>query len=106
VRYGVIAPPVTYMVDGEQYITLLVGWGGGRGLTSKKVDRIHPGTIYTFKLGGKAKAPEKLPSEGREITKLASEGGPLSIGNGYDLWTQYCVGCHAVGGGGGAHESQ
>ena len=23
---GVIAPPVTYMVDGRQYITLLVGW--------------------------------------------------------------------------------
>ncbi|MBK7609024.1 MAG: PQQ-binding-like beta-propeller repeat protein [Saprospiraceae bacterium] len=28
---GVIAPPVTYMVDGRQYITLLVGWGSGVG---------------------------------------------------------------------------
>ncbi len=29
---GVIAPPVTYSVDGEQYIAVAVGWGGAFGL--------------------------------------------------------------------------
>src|SRR5262249_18547125 len=29
---GVIAPPMTYTVDGEQYIAISVGWGGALGL--------------------------------------------------------------------------
>ena len=26
---GISAPPITYAVDGKQYVALLVGWGGG-----------------------------------------------------------------------------
>ncbi len=44
--------PRTYLVDGEQYITLLVGWGGGAGQTMKHVTKLYPGAVYTFKLGG------------------------------------------------------
>ncbi|MGB1456283.1 PQQ-dependent dehydrogenase, methanol/ethanol family, partial [Spongiibacter marinus] len=27
-KTGVMAPPVSYQIDGEQYVTILVGWGG------------------------------------------------------------------------------
>ena len=29
---GIMAPPVTYTVDGTQYVTVLAGWGGPAGL--------------------------------------------------------------------------
>ena len=47
---GIIAPPVSYGVDGKQYITIAAGWGGAMGLSSKFTDQINPGTIYTFAL--------------------------------------------------------
>ena len=53
---GVIAPPVTYSVDGEQYVTVMAGWGGAFGLTGGM--RTPPGEprsrIITFNLGGTA----------------------------------------------------
>ena len=59
VRGGSISSPITYLVDGEQYITLIVGWGGGQGQTHRHTDTLYPGTIYTFKLGADTPAPEK-----------------------------------------------
>jgi len=102
IRNGGIAPPITYLVDGEQYITVPVGWGGGQGQTSRHADRLHPGTFYTFKLGGDAIAPEKLPALPNEYTTLTTNAPPENIGNGWDIFTQFCIGCHAVGSGGGA----
>ena len=29
---GILAPPVTYMVEGVQYVTVMAGWGGVPGL--------------------------------------------------------------------------
>jgi hypothetical protein len=30
---GVVAPPVTYTIDGEQYVAVLAGWGGAYALS-------------------------------------------------------------------------
>jgi quinohemoprotein ethanol dehydrogenase len=29
---GILAAPVTYSMDGRQYVTIMVGWGGAMGL--------------------------------------------------------------------------
>ncbi len=102
VRSGVVSSPVTYLVDGEQYISILVGWGGGQGLLRKAIDRIHPGTLYTFKLGGTAAPPKKLPPLKQPYTTLTTDATPEQIGHGYDLFMQLCGGCHHLGKGGGA----
>jgi len=31
---GIMAPPVTYLLDGVQYVTIMVGWGGSAGLNN------------------------------------------------------------------------
>ena len=36
---GVVAPPVTYLVDGKQYVSVAVGWGGVFGLSARATDR-------------------------------------------------------------------
>jgi len=101
-RSGGIAPSITYMVDGEQYITVPVGWGGGQGQTHKLTERLHPGTFYTFKIGGTAEAPAKLPTLASELTTLTTNAPPQNIGHGWDVFTQFCISCHIVGKGGGA----
>ncbi len=101
VRGGAIGSPVTYAVDGEQYISILVGWGGGQGQHHKKFDRLHPGTLYTFKLGGEATAPERLPPQEKPLTALVTLAAPERIGNGVDVFLTTCVGCHSLPGAGG-----
>ena len=52
---GVVAPPVTWMQDGEQYLTVVSGWGGAvplwGGEVAKKVNFLEQGgSVWTFKL--------------------------------------------------------
>ena len=100
-RSGIVAPPVTYMVDGEQYITVLVGWGGHIAKVKKFVDRLHPGTIYTFKLSGTASFPEKLPGDPIPLTAQRTTAEPVQIGNGWNVYTRFCAHCHTMPGSGG-----
>ncbi|MCZ6830760.1 MAG: PQQ-dependent dehydrogenase, methanol/ethanol family, partial [Gammaproteobacteria bacterium] len=52
---GVIAAPATYTVNGEQYVTILAGWGGAFGLNSGVKPPPGPkrSRVLTFKLGGR-----------------------------------------------------
>ena len=98
IRGGSISSPVTYLVDGEQYITLLVGWGGGQGQTHRLTDAFYPGTIYTFKLGADAPAPEKLEPVNRELSSLSTDASPVEIGWGFTYYSHNCGGCHGIPG--------
>ena len=101
VRSGVISAPVTYLVDGEQYITLIAEWGGSQGHTFRMTDALYNGRIYTFKLGGTAEAPAREPSQRRELTTLTTNATNIDIGWGYTHYSQNCIGCHSLPGGNG-----
>ncbi|MEZ5644016.1 MAG: PQQ-dependent methanol/ethanol family dehydrogenase [Burkholderiaceae bacterium] len=52
---GIVAPPITWMQDGEQYVSVVSGWGGAvplwGGEVAKKVNFLEQGgSIWTFKL--------------------------------------------------------
>jgi len=52
---GVVAPPITWKQDGEQYISVVSGWGGAvplwGGEVAKKVNFLEQGgAVWTFKL--------------------------------------------------------
>jgi alcohol dehydrogenase (cytochrome c) len=52
---GIVAPPVTYELDGEQYVTVISGWGGAvplwGGAVAKRVNYLEQGAaVWTFKL--------------------------------------------------------
>jgi quinohemoprotein ethanol dehydrogenase len=101
VNSGIISSPVTYLVDGKQYITIIAEWGGGQGQTFRLTDALYPGTVYTFKLGGTAEAPPKRPSDRRELTSLTTDASSYEIGWGYTHYFQNCVSCHSFPGGHG-----
>jgi len=59
---GIMAGPVSYSIDGEQYVAVLVGKGGGAmGIPDTKRPRLPQpnGRIMVFKLGGNAAWPEQ-----------------------------------------------
>ena len=98
---GVISSPVTYLVDGEQYITIIAEWGGGQGQRFRLTDALYNGRVFTFKIGGTAEAPAKKPSERRELTTLTTDASPIEIGWGYTHYIQNCAGCHDLPGANG-----
>jgi quinohemoprotein ethanol dehydrogenase len=94
---GIIASPVTYEVDGVQYVSILVGWGGIFGIFSKFTDQINPGTLYTFALGKNEPMPEFPNAPEKELVDLESDGTIGQIQNGRRLFDRYCSKCHGGG---------
>lgn len=94
---GVIAAPSTYEVDGKQYVSIAVGWGGVYGLSNRASDRNTPGTVYTFVLGGTAKAPAFVDYQ---MSGLLSgvKYNPDHVSEGTGLYVSHCVFCHGVPG--------
>ena len=94
---GVVAAPSTYMIDGVQYVSIAVGWGGVYGLAQRATELRTPGTVYTFAVGAKAKLPE--------FVKYQTEGllqgvkyDPKDVPEGTALYIAACATCHGVPG--------
>lgn len=98
---GIMAPPVTYLVDGVQYVTVMVGWGGAAGLVnlpgSGPVKRGF-GRVLTFALGGKAKLEvPPFGQTGPPTPAIHVNATPATISEGSILYRQYCFYCHGAG---------
>ncbi len=94
---GVVAAPVTYDVDGKQYVSVAVGWGGVFGLSARATDHKTPGTVYTFALGGQAKLPQFVDYQlGNLVAGVKYKPEDVPAGTG--LYISNCVFCHGVPG--------
>ena len=92
---GVVAAPVTYEVDGEQYVTIAAGWGGVFGLAAHYSESQSPGRIFTFKIGGEKPIPEFAASEPKPFLQGVNYD-PKDIALGAKLYISNCVFCHGV----------
>ncbi|UZW56432.1 PQQ-dependent dehydrogenase, methanol/ethanol family [Sphingobium sp. JS3065] len=104
---GVMAPPVTYRIKGEQYIAVAAGWGGIfpllNGALAPKVDVLSSARILVFKLGGKETLPPQVLPD-RPLVALPANGGGKDIKAGalnYAIHCSVCHGADAVAGGAG-----
>ena len=106
---GISAPPITYSVDGHQYISLLVGFGGGwanGASTNSSLGwsyGIHTRRLITFSLSGKESVPKQpLPYFPKPLVEqdfvvkkgLADAGAAIYQQKG-------CWQCHGFGAPGG-----
>ncbi|MDR8393536.1 PQQ-dependent dehydrogenase, methanol/ethanol family [Aliifodinibius sp. S!AR15-10] len=103
---GIIGSPVTYQIDGDQYITIAAGWGGAHGRTNPPVGEAAQyeqfGRVLTFKLGGSAPMPKLTPRrESVFIPDIGLPSSPDVISRGKNLFEMNCFICH---GGAGASE--
>ena len=102
---GIIAPPMTYAINGEQYITVMAGWGGALGLVGGAIANATGvrsiSRVLTFKLDAKETLPP-APAQ-PSLPELAELSEPATtIDRGRAVFHQYCAQCHgatAVGGG-------
>jgi quinohemoprotein ethanol dehydrogenase len=102
---GVAAPPITYAVNGRQYVAILVGWGGAGpaflgSLVAKHgwAYKAQPRRLVAFALGGDLELPPSAPPTFPEPlvssdfvvdTVLANAGGRS--------YAQLCTMCHSAG---------
>jgi len=103
----VMAAPISYEVDGEQYIAVLSGWGGAypllQGQTSgKSGNERNVSRLLVFKLGGKAQLPALPPAPNLVIDPPEDTASVATVAAGKGLYAQFCSVCHgeaAVAGG-------
>ncbi|MGX7953581.1 PQQ-dependent dehydrogenase, methanol/ethanol family [Tsuneonella sp. HG249] len=100
---GVVAPPVTYTVGGEQYLAVLAGWGGAFAITADGtlIDDLAPvqnvSRLLVFKLGAAAKLPAKPELAALPLDPPPSRASPAVIEAGRKSYARYCAVCHAPG---------
>lgn len=104
---GVMAGPVTYTVNGEQYVAVLAGWGGVFPLATGEVSFAsghvrNISRMLAFKLGGKASLPPAPGLDEPVLKPPPSRASAATIHKGEQLYQRYCGACHgdvAVSGG-------
>jgi quinohemoprotein ethanol dehydrogenase len=108
---GIVAPPISYALNGKQYIAVLVDWAGGAveagGSMFSKPGWTYRGTgrrLLTFALGGQATLPpsENPPAVAIDVPEFKLDPAKEALGN--RLYASSCSTCHgaAVLSGGGA----
>jgi quinohemoprotein ethanol dehydrogenase len=102
---GISAPPITYKLNGRQYVALLVGYGGGytMGFTPGLPDEgwaygVHTRRLVAFALDGDVSLPPQPPPHRAE--PLVYPDFPLEESKatqGAALYGTYCGICHGGG---------
>ena len=101
---GVIASPVTYEVDGTQYVSIMAGWGGAFALTGGNLGLpATPGRVLTFALNGKQQLPIFAAQPPAAPAAMELNASAEMLAKGSDLFARNCAVCHGIAafGGGG-----
>ncbi len=109
VGLGVAAPPITYEIDGRQYVALLVGWGaafaamGGEDAAALGwAYGRHMRRLVVFSLEGKAELPAlPAPAAPEPLEASSFKSDPKRAEAGADAYNQcaFCHGFDAIAGG-------
>ncbi len=93
-----VGTPVSYELDGEQYIAMLAGWGGAISLSGGGMVQPAPefGRVLAFKLGGHAQLPAlaPLPDYGKPPEPSVTDASIIERGR--SLYTLNCMRCHGA----------
>ena len=98
---GIIAPPITYMIDGEQYIAIQVGYGGAYALAgafpSANKNPAQNGRMLVFKLGGEEMSPpvQSIAQVNPVVPSMTTDA--LTIARGEYEYHEHCQFCHGAG---------
>ncbi len=96
---GVIAAPMTYSIDGEQYVAVMVGWGGiwdvAPGiLSSKSGTPRNISRLMVFKLGADGALPAAPALAQRALDPPPFTGTEEQVAAGGAIYARWCGACH------------
>ena len=102
---GISAPPITYAVDGRQYVAILVGWGGAGAAFMGSLAaqhgwayKVQPRRLVVFALGGEVAlpaAPPPTPAAPVPHGDFVLDQGRAAAGAG--VYAGSCLMCHGAG---------
>jgi quinohemoprotein ethanol dehydrogenase len=95
---GILAPPITYLIDDVQYLSVLVGWGGTTSMFGYNGSGEYKaqGRLWTFVLGGQQ---DFEPVRGMALPPLTTvdyDDSVATLTRGADLYASRCVMCHGA----------
>ena len=91
-KTAVLAAPISYELDGVQYVAASVGGVATGGYFAPTNAR-----MLVFALGGKGVLPEPEPYTPPPLNPPPSTASAEVIAHGGELYTQHCSVCHGVG---------
>ena len=97
---GIMAPPISYQLNGVQYIALMAGYGGGYGVSTPLAVDPHPrpnGRLIVFALDGN----DEYSVERREFAPFVTVSGKWQeneIAVGREIYERGCSLCHGPSG--------
>jgi len=104
---GISAPPITYAIDGKQYVSLLVGWGGAGAATPGFVGaqhgwayRAHTRRLVTFALDAQVALPKQPPPVfPKPLPAPDFKVDAEQVKKGAKIYVDVCMMCHGTGAG-------
>ncbi|MEX2124908.1 MAG: PQQ-dependent dehydrogenase, methanol/ethanol family [Woeseia sp.] len=104
---GIIAPPMTFAVDGVQFIAVVAGWGGAFPLLAGELADIsgkqqNRSRILAFRLDGGQSLPEIAAMASSVAVPAPPFADDETVSHGKAVYQRFCLGCHgdtAVSGG-------
>src|SRR5690606_3551792 len=91
IQSGSVGGPVSYAIDGEQYIATVSGQATGSYWAPNYA------RLLVFKLGGTAELPEMLSYTPPELNPPANFGDSELLARGEAQYTAHCASCHGAG---------
>ncbi|MEM1110363.1 MAG: PQQ-dependent dehydrogenase, methanol/ethanol family [Pseudomonadota bacterium] len=96
-QHGIIAAPISYQIDGRQFIAVLAGQGGGYSMIPglERLPATQAQRLLTFALDGKGVLPAfELPA-GRDRPS-AVNADSAAIARGGQAYQRFCARCHGT----------
>ncbi|MGQ0428451.1 MAG: PQQ-dependent dehydrogenase, methanol/ethanol family [Gammaproteobacteria bacterium] len=94
---GIVAAPISYEIDGEQYVAVVAGWGGAMPLIIGALSQ-NPGSnarrLLVYKLGAKATLPAPPAVVATRLAPPPAPEDAATILNGKRHYQAYCAVCH------------
>jgi quinohemoprotein ethanol dehydrogenase len=96
VRIGIMAPPISYAIDGEQYVAVVTGAGGSHGGHTAVLQYENDGHLLAYKLGGKAPLPTATRRAAGQVHMPAQPISAELEARGRAVYGRHCIFCHGV----------
>jgi quinohemoprotein ethanol dehydrogenase len=95
---GIISAPSTWSLDGKQYVSVLVGWGGAVGLYVPNPTQQYkaPGRLFTFVLDGSASLEPVRGISKPALSVIEASANSAEVARGATLFGRRCSMCHGV----------
>ena len=96
---GIVAAPMTYSVDGEQYVAVAAGWGGAGAMVMGEIiadakGAVNNSRVLVFKLGSDEELPASVVVERAMPTPPELNADGKTLARGHEIYSRNCHMCH------------